>query len=183
MELEQLLTECKKGSLPAQKCVFDRFATSMFLVCRRYLKSDELAEEVLMNGFLKFFQGLTAFRYLNEAATAGWLKKIMVRECLMELRSAPMLHIAVESLPEPGIDPCILHDLSAAEIFRLITALPQGYRTVFNLYEVEGYSHREIAEALGISEGTSKSQLSKARQLLQQLLIQKDGDHAFRKTK
>jgi RNA polymerase sigma-70 factor (ECF subfamily) len=132
-----------------------------------------------MNGFLKFFQTIDRFEYVNDAATFAWLKKLMVNGCLMELRMhSSFLQVAMDELPEVVQDEAVLHQLSAAEIFKLITKLPPGYRTVFNLFEVEGYTHKEIAAMLSISEGTSKSQLSKAKQMLQQLLHQQNSFYA-----
>jgi RNA polymerase sigma factor (sigma-70 family) len=184
MELQELLKECKLNRVTAQKCVYDIFAVQMFLVCRRYLRSDEIAEEAMMNGFLKFFQSLQKFEYVNDAATFGWLKKIMINECLMHIRSNnSFLQVAVDEIPEDQFEEDITSRISAAEIFKLVTQLPLGYRTVFNLYEIERMSHKEIAKLLGISEGTSKSQLSKAKNMLQQLVIKLDADYACRKTK
>jgi RNA polymerase sigma factor (sigma-70 family) len=175
MELAQLIKECKGGSITAQKYLYDRYAQPMFLVCRRYLRNDATAEEVLMNGFLQFFQQLHRFQFSGEAATHAWIKKIMVNECLMQLRRQhSFLQVATDDLPEgsTGTDP--LEKMEAAEIYRLITQLPLGYRTVFNLYAIEQYTHAEIAKLLGISEGTSKSQVHKARQLLQQMIRQQN---------
>ena len=184
MELNQLLKECRKQRITAQRYFFDQFAASMFLLCRRYLKNDETAEEVMMNGFLKFFASLNNFEYINDAAVVGWLRKIMVNECLMQLRGTnSFLQVAADELHEVIADDQIIEKISAEEIFKLITQLPVGYRTVFNLFELENKSHKEIAELLGINEGTSRSQLSKAKQMLQQLLIKNDSDYAWRKTK
>lgn len=184
MSLQQLLKDCKQQKQHAQKSLYDRFAVAMFILCRRYVKSDEEAEEVMMNGFLKLFQSLKSFTYIGDAATIGWMKKIMVNECLMQLRSNnSFLQLAADDFPETPIDDNVIGELSADEIFKLIVQLPVGYRTVFNLYVLENFNHREIAEILGISEGTSKSQLSKARQMLQQMLIKNNSDYAWRKTK
>jgi RNA polymerase sigma-70 factor (ECF subfamily) len=184
MELQQLLKECKKNSVTAQKYLFDHYAVSMFLLCRRYVKTDESAEEVMMNGFLKFFNSIQQFNYVNDAATLGWLKKITVNECLMYLRRHnSFLQVSVDDVPEMIFEEEIISRISAEEILKLITQLPLGYRTVFNLYEIENYSHKEIAHLLGISEGTAKSQLNKAKNLLQQLLIKKDSAYASRKYK
>lgn len=182
MELSQLLKECRKHSVTAQKYLYDRYAVPFFLVCRRYMRTDEQAEEMMMNGFLKIFNGLLQFEYKNEAAATGWMKKIMVNECLQELRKKnSFLTIAEEEAKEIPVEEEIISSLTAEEIFCVITRLPVGYRTVFNLYVIEGMNHREIAEAMGITEGTSKSQLSKARTLLQQLLIQTNENYAGRK--
>lgn len=182
MELFQLLKECRNQSVTAQKYLYDQYAVSFFLVCRRYMRTDEQAEEMMMNGFLKIFKGLSQFEYKNEAAAVGWMKKIMVNECLQELRKKnSFLTIAEDEAADISVDEDVIGSLSAEEIFTVITKLPVGYRTVFNLYVIEGLNHREIAEAMGINEGTSKSQLSKARTLLQQLLIQTNASYAGRK--
>ena len=182
MELLQLLKECKHNSITAQKYLFDKLSVSLFLVCRRYMKTDEQAEEIVMNGFLKIFNSLPQFEYRNDTAAIGWMKKIMINECLQELRKKnSFLTVAEEAASTILVDEEIISVLTAEEIFKLVTQLPVGYRTVFNLYVLEGMNHREIAFALGISEGTSKSQLSKARMLLQQLLIQSNASYAIRK--
>jgi RNA polymerase sigma-70 factor (ECF subfamily) len=182
MTLEQLLKECKAQSITAQKYLYDRYAVAMFLLCRRYVRSDEVAEEVMMNGFLKCFQAIPQFRYVSEGATVAWIKKIMISQCLMHLRQHSFLQVALDDAPEIAVEEEVLAHLSAEEIFKLITQLPVGYRTVFNLYAIEKYSHKEISEQLGISEGTSRSQLSKAKALLQQLLIKTNSDYAVRRT-
>lgn len=174
MEFIQLLKECRRGSITAQKYFYDRFVVQMFLYCRRYLKTNEQAEEVLQNGFLKIFTGVIDFTFLNEAATVGWMKKIMLNECLQEIRKRNnVLSIAEEIDEDIYVEDEVIEKLSADEIFQLITQIPVGYRTVFNLYVVEGFNHKEIAELLHISEGTSKSQLSKAKSLLQQLITKR----------
>lgn len=176
MELQQLLKECKSGSITAQKYLFDKYATPFFLLCRRYLKTDEQAEETMMNGFFKIFQSIVQFDYVNEAATYSWMKKIMVNECLMELRKKNgFLLIAENDSTEISVDEEAISKLSADEIFILITQLPIGYRTVFNLFVMEQMTHKEIAVLLNITQGTSKSQLSKARLMLQQMVQQNEG--------
>ena len=184
MELQQLLKECKTGSITAQKCLYDKFANRTFLLCRRYMKTDQDAEEMVGNGFLKFFARLHSFNYNNEAALWGWMNKIMVNECLMQLRKKNSFLLSVEvAANETDTNETALEKLSATEIFKLITSLPIGYRTVFNLSIIEGYTHKEIAAALGITEGTSKSQLSKARNLLQQLLQKNDIHYGTQRSK
>jgi len=180
--LEQLLKCCRRNEAKAQRMFYDSFADGMFLLCRRYLDSDMDAEEALMNGFLKFFRSLDTFHHRSDGATISYLKKLMVNECLMQLRGRhSFVQLPVEEFL--AMDDDIIDGLSADEIFRLITELPPGYRTVFNLAVVENLSHAEIASLLGIAEGTSRSQLNKARQMLQQLLIQKNPEYAFRKSK
>jgi RNA polymerase sigma factor (sigma-70 family) len=175
MELQQLLKECKKGSITAQKYLFDRYANQFFLLCRRYLKNNEQAEEVMMNGFFKIFTGIRHFNYINDAASIGWMQKLMVNECLQALRKKhSFLQVAENEAEDIAADTDVFADMGAAEIYKLIVQLPAGYRTVFNLYVIEQMSHKEIAGLLNITEGTSKSQLNKARQMLQQLFHQKN---------
>lgn len=182
MELKQLYKECLKNSITAQKYLFDILKNQMFLQCRRYVKSNEQAEEVLMNGFLKVFTHLPSINYNSNAAFVGWINKIMVNECLQFLRSKEnYLQIVTNEIPEMNIISSIESDLATDELYLLVLQLPIGYRIVFNLYEVEGYTHKEIAALLNITEGTSKSQLSKAKQYLQKLLIDKDGGMYARK--
>lgn len=173
MDSAQLLKEAKQGSAAAQKCLFDIWAKKMMLICLRYLKNELDAEEALLDGFCKFFKKLHGFTYNGEAALHGWLKKIMVNECLMQLRKKNVFSIVTESAAEDiALEEEALNNLSAKEILTLIVQLPVGYRTVFNLYVIEGMEHKEIAAVLGISEGTSRSQLSKAKLLLQKNLSQ-----------
>jgi len=183
MNIPELLKEARRGSSAAQKCLFDEFADKMMLVCRRYVKNPEDAEELMLDGFYKFFKNLSTFNYQGDAALYAWLKKIMIHESLMFLRKKKVLTIVSETAAEElPLHEEALNNLSAAEIFNLIIQLPVGYRTVFNLHAIEGMSHGEIAELLGIVEGTSKSQLSKAKTLLQKMLLQNQTDYVTRKT-
>lgn len=182
MNQEQLIKECKQGSAAAQKCLYDLYADSMFMTCRRYLKNEADAEERMLDGFYKFFSHISNFRYQGDAALFGFIKRIMINECLMFLRKKNPFEITAETedlalaVPEN-----VFSKLEADEIFKLIIRLPVGYRTVFNLYAVEGMTHKEIAELLKISEGTSKSQLSKARTLLQKMIHNENGNYESRK--
>ena len=189
MNLAEQLEDARSGNAAAQKCLFDHLADPMMALCCRYVKNRADAEELLLDGFYKFFTHLKDFRYHGEAALYAWVRTIMVRECLMFLRRRRAFSMLSAEPVEPAdaaadtgaeIEP--LAGLSAAEIFDLIIQLPVGYRTVFNLYVIEGMQHAEIAKALGISEGTSKSQLSKARALLQKMLLKKGIHYVKRKT-
>ncbi len=182
MDIANLIKEAKQGSIAAQKCLFNRLADKMLLLCRRYVKNREDAEEVLLDGFYKFFKNLHSFSYQGEPALHAWLKRIMINECLMYLRKKNAFSIVTESTAEEiFLEEEALNNLSADEIFNLIAKLPVGYRTVFNLYVVEGIEHKEIATLTGISEGTSKSQLSKAKALLQKMLSQKGIEYVKQK--
>ena len=184
MNTSELVKEAKEGSTAAQKCLFDQFAEKMLLVCQRYVKSPEDAEELLLDGFYKFFIKISSFNYQGDAALYAWLKRIMINECLMFLRAKNVFTIVTEATAEEiSLQEEALDNLSAEEIFKLIVQLPVGYRTVFNLYAIEGMNHGEIAEMLSISEGTSRSQFSKAKVLLQKLLLQNDIKYVKRKSK
>ena len=127
---------------------------------------------------------MASFNYQGDAALYTWLKKIMINECLMFLRKKNVFTIVTEAnVEEIPLQEEALNNLSADEIFKMIVQLPVGYRTVFNLYVIEGMPHKEVAALLNISEGTSKSQLSKAKVLLQKMLLQNDMDYDKRKTK
>lgn len=184
MEIAELINEARSGSAAAQKCLFDRLADPMMAVCCRYVKGREDAEEILLDGFCKFFTHLPEFRYQGDPALYAWIKKIMINECLMFLRKKNVFSMLAETAAdELPLETEVLANLSAAEIFALIVQLPVGYRTVFNLHVIEGMEHREIALSLGIAEGTSKSQLSKAKILLQKMLLQKGISYVKRKTR
>src|SRR6478736_5886009 len=123
----------------------------MLLVCQRYVKSPEDAEELLLDGFYKFFTKISSFNYQGDAALYAWLKRIMINECLMFLRAKNVFTIVTEATAEEiSLQEEALDNLSAEEIFKLIVQLPVGYRAVFNLYVVEGMNHGEIGELLNV---------------------------------
>ena len=167
-----LIAACLRGEPRAQRQLYQQYAGLMLTVCRRYLRRPADAEEALLLGFAKVFRALPTFR--QEGSFEGWIRRIMVNEALGELRRPGPLHLSFEDFAQPeslATTPATADtQLQAEELLALLQELPAGYRTVFNLYALEGYSHPEIAELLGISEGTSKSQLSKARALLQRRL-------------
>ncbi len=159
-----------RGESRAQKVVYERFAGKMLAVCVRYCANRVDAEEVLLDGFMMVYDKIGQFR--EEGSFEGWIRRIMVNESLMFLRrhKAWRHEIPLDGAElEPDYAWADAH-LNETELLRFINQLPDGYRTVFNLYAIEGYSHAEIAVMLGIAEGTSKSQLSRARQLLQNSL-------------
>ena len=142
----------------------------MLSVCRQYIKRDDIAEEVMLKGFYKVFTKIKM--YSGQGSFEGWIRRIMVNESLSELRRENKLKYADEQIIENSLEHSETLDaeIGVEEIQRMIDRLPDGYKTVFVLYVVEGFKHSEIAELLQISEGTSKSQLSKARVMLQQMI-------------
>ncbi len=170
---QKAIEGCKKQDRISQKYLFDTYSDGMLMVCMRYVKHLPDAEEIMLNGFYNFYRTIDRFIYSHESSVGGWLKKIMVNECLMFLRKNNSLKIVdQEYAAEVNIDDGQMARMNARDLFKLITTLPVGYRTVFNLFAVEGYSHKEIAAMMNITEGTSKSQLNKARGLLQQAMKQ-----------
>ena len=184
MQIADIIIEVQSGSRAAQQVLFDETASQMMALCGRYLKKREDAEEALLNGYFKAFTHIGRFEYQSDAAFYGWLKKLMVNECLMFLRRKHVFTIEAEGLAEQIAAPAdAIERMQVADIRALVLQLPVGYRTVFNLFEIEGFTHAEIAATLGISEGTSKSQLSKARQLLQKMYHQQETCYAKRQTR
>lgn len=167
---EQLIRACQKADPKAQRRVYEKYAPKMLGVCRRYLPDEFEAEEAMVEGFIKVFANVGRFE--GKGSFEGWIRRIVVNEALMALRAKKQFGWQTsydEVLYEPNPQP-FESSLETEELLKLVNDLPAGYRTVFNLYAVEGYSHEEIATTLGISEGTSKSQLSRARAQLQQAL-------------
>lgn len=164
-ELE-LIERCRQLDARAQRTLYERFAPKMLGVCRRYLSSREDAEDVLVEAMFKVFDNIDS--YSNMGSFEGWIRRIVVNEALMFLRKRKMLLVEPETANLQNSlshsDPLsIEHQLVAQDILNLLNKLPTGYRTVFNLFVIEGYKHIEIAELLGISINTSKSQLILAK--------------------
>ncbi|RYC67780.1 MULTISPECIES: RNA polymerase sigma factor [Spirosoma] len=166
----QLIAALRRAEGRAHKVVYERYAGKMLAVCTRYCANRADAEEVMIDGFMRVFEKIDQFR--EDGSFEGWIRRIMVTESLMFLRKSKQWR---QELPlddvtvEPDYEWADA-SLNETDLLRMIAQLPDGYRTVFNLYAIEGYSHAEIADTLGISEGTSKSQLSRARMMLQTLV-------------
>ena len=170
---ETFIHSCVSGDAKSQKQLFELLYAPLYRVCLRYLNHKEDAEDCLMKGFLKAFQNLDRFSYTGEGSLQGWFRRIMVNECLMFLRKkSSLLFFPQEDELASSLPAEVLQKIEAEVLYALVLQLPVGYRTVFNLFAVEGYSHKEIAGLLGITESTSKSQFSKARTKLKQLLEQ-----------
>ncbi len=170
MTEQQLIERCKANDRLAQKALYERFSAKMFGVCRRYVKTVENTEEVLLMGFCKVFKKMDTFS--DKGSFEGWIRRIMVNESLMFLRKNYRFneHQDIDEVPVRAVQVTIEDELAAQDILQLLEQLPIGYRTVFNLYVIEGFKHREIAEQLGISINTSKSQLILAKKKLQEMI-------------
>ncbi len=154
------------GNRAAQKAIFDKYASRLMGVCMRYAVDQPAAEDILQEGFIKAFRNLNKFR--NEGSFEGWLRRIMINTAIEIYRKKNHLYpvLEIETQNERVTYDNVVSDLAAEDLMQMVMHLSPGYRTVFNLYAVEGYSHKEIAEQLNISEGTSKSQLARARYIL-----------------
>lgn len=171
---KQLVDACIKGKREAQRGLYDRFAASMLVVAHRYTKSDQEAEDVLQEAFIKVFEKIKTYR--EESSLGFWIKRIVVNTALNSQRSKlymfPM--VDVQDMQNELDTDFSLSQFHFKDLIKFIQELPHGCQSIFNLYAIEGYKHQEIAEMLNISVGTSKSQYSRARHLLQTRLKNED---------
>jgi len=167
-----LILACKKQHPKAQKALYEKYATQMLGLCRRYIRGEMEAEDVMIRGFMKVFSKINLFE--GRGSFEGWMKRIMINEALGFIRKnkAMYLETDIEAADKEPDFTKLSTELEAKDLLKMINELPSGYRTIFNLYAIEGYSHKEISELLGINENTSKSQLSRARMHLQKKLIE-----------
>ncbi|HEX6334843.1 MAG TPA: sigma-70 family RNA polymerase sigma factor [Flavisolibacter sp.] len=165
-----LIDGCIRGDRRLQRELYQRFASKMYGVCLRYAGNTEEAEDILQEGFIKVFNKIGSFR--KEGSFEGWIRRIFVNTAIEHYRKKIYLQpiTEYEENTVEGKYLSVLDSLAEKDIIQLVQQLSPGYRTVFNMYVVEGYTHKQIADALGISEGTSKSQLSRAKQILQDLV-------------
>ena len=183
LEQKDLIEACIKGDRVAQKNLYDTYAGRMYLICLRYTKSQQEAEDVLQESFIKVFKNLKNYR--GESRLEYWIRRIVVNTALNSQRKKlymyPMVDIEeMKNNYDPGKT---LSNYSMEELLNMIRELPTGCQTVFNLFAIEGYGHKEIAEMLGISEGTSKSQFARARKLLQERIIKDEKAERYEKFK
>jgi len=165
--IDELIKRCRAGERKAQELLYNWFASKMLGVCFRYAADRMEAEDMLQNGFIRVFQKINDYR--GEGSFEGWIRRIMVHSSIEFYRKHhKMLQVADidEEGREQAVNPHVTANLAAKDLMALIQQLPPGYRIVFNLFAIEGYSHKEIAVLTGITEGASKSQLSRARSVL-----------------
>ncbi len=163
---KELLEGCKREDRICQRELWNRYSKKLYALCQRYCNNTEEAEDALMESFVKIYNNLSKFR--GDSSLETWMRRVTVNQCINKIRARKYV---LDSLTEEeyhlGFEDDGLNNLQVKEILNLIESLPVGYRTVFNMYAIEGYSHKEIADELGIDEGTSRSQFSKARKVLQ----------------
>ena len=168
----QLIESCKKGNRAAQKIMYDQLASRMLPVCMRYIGDRTMAEDVLQDGFVTLFTRLDSYK--GEGSFEGWARRIFVTTALMSLRKKDALKMSEELETVRGMKAetaSQMQNIGYKELMKLVMSLPPGFRTVFNMYAIEGYSHKEIAEMLGITETTSRTQFSRARLWLQNKIL------------
>ena len=172
LEEKKLIALAVDHNRQAQQQIYTKFSSKMLSVCRQYINDLHHAEDVMITGFMKVFTHLNKFEH--KGSFEGWIRRIMIYECIdyLRVKKNNFNHQDIEDVRVNENESVYeMEDFSADDIQNMIDNLPNGYKMVFNLYAIEGYKHQEIAEMLSISEGTSKSQLSHARKLLQQQII------------
>lgn len=167
---EELINGCRRGDRAFQQALYERYCRKMMAVCLRYSRTTAEAEDILQEAFVKVFHALKDFR--QESKLETWITRIMVNTALNSQRKKmylyPMVDVEKIDVPEDEVSISGIHFM---QLLDMVQALPQGCQVVFNLFAIEGYNHKEIADLLGISEGTSKSQYARARSLLQAKLL------------
>ncbi len=168
---KELVTRCCKGERAAQRELYERFAGKMLVVSMRYSKTKDDAEDVLQEAFVKIFNNLDNFR--QESSLGYWIKRIVINTALNYHRKHVYLypHLDIEERHDLGSDDIAIENYYYKDLLKLLQALPKGCQAIFSLYAIEGYKHKEIAEMLEISEGTSKSQYARAKLLLKDMII------------
>lgn len=171
MTEKELIILCQKQKPEGQKALYDKYAPILFSVCKRYLKVHEEAEDVLVEALYKILTNIN--KYAFKGSFEGWMRRIIVNECLMRLRKNKLFVVNLDTAYSVGQESDIVSILQYQDLIEMLNQLPTGYRTIFNMYVIEGYKHREIAEQLGISINTSKSQLILAKKKMRELIKKK----------
>jgi len=168
-DIVNIIKGCLAGNRRDQELLYRRHASKLYAVCLQYSGNDEEARDILQEGFIRIFENLIHYKY--EGSFEGWMRRIIVNTALEKYRSRHNLYRVddIDLIPEPDADPDNddYSGLEAVDLLDIIRELPPKYRMVFNLYAIEGYAHKEISQMMNISEGTSKSNLSRARTILQ----------------
>ena len=166
MGLDKLIKQCANNDRKAQKEIYQLFAGKLFSICLKYSKNKQEAQDNFQDGFIVIFDKIGQFNF--KGSFEGWLKRVMINTVLLKYRKKNVLNIVTEDIPDEVIVEVDDDEISLDFLLNLINELPDRYRLVFNLYALDGYSHKEISEMLLIAEGTSKSNLARARAILKQ---------------
>lgn len=167
-----LIKGCIEGNIRMQKELYDKFSPKMYAVCLRYMGNADDAQDILQEGFIKVFRNLERFR--GEGSFEGWIRRIFVNTAIEQIRKRKIdisLTEKEEIIEYKSVS--AVDNINEKDLLKIVSELSPGYRSVFNMYVVEGFSHKEIGDLLGISEGTSKSQLARARMILQEKIKRK----------
>ena len=174
MGLEQLIKDCQENSIKAQEQLYRLLSPKLFAACLKYSRSRVDAEDNLQDGFLLIFKKINQYRF--EGSFEGWAKRVMVNNVLQKYRTEGIFEIITENMPDEAEVEIEADDIPMDYLMAIIQELPDRYRMVFNLYVIDGYSHREIAAMLNITDGTSKSNLARARMILKQKIETRRGN-------
>jgi RNA polymerase sigma factor (sigma-70 family) len=175
MTEEAILAGCLQNDPGAQRELYTRYSPKMLSVCYRFAHNREDAEDMLQDGFIKVFSQIHTFQ--NKGAFEGWIRRIMVHTCINHLKKNKKFNESVDIIHATGVqvrEESVPSIVQAKQVVECIRLLPMGYRTVLNLYAIEGYSHKEISEMLDVEESTSRSQYTRAKQMLEDILIKKN---------
>lgn len=173
MSLDQLILDCQKNNIKAQEQLYRLFAPKLFAVCLKYSKSRDDAEDNLQDGFMLIFQKIGQYQF--KGSFEGWAKRVMVNNVLQKYRTGSVLELVNENIPDDAELDLDDESVSMDYLVSIIQELPDRYRMVFNLYVMDGYSHKEIAGMLNITDGTSKSNLARARMILKEKIETQQG--------
>lgn len=173
-----IIQQCAEGNTIAQRKLYDEFSEMLFATCRRYMGNSHDAMDVLQDGFIRIFKYAHTFD-ADGGNLKGWMKTICIREALRKLKKKKKFNPLEDMMYQPSIDPSIINTLDVQALHDLIAELPEKQRTVFNLYVVEGYSHKEIAEIINVEEASSRSILSRTRNLLKSKLLKINKQEAW----
>lgn len=167
---KELVQNCLTNNRKYQEILYKKYASKMYNICLTYAKDKDDAKDILQNGFVKIFTSLDSFN--NVGSLEGWIKRIIINTSIDYYRKKiiDLRNVSIDYADKNEVETSILEDINAKELLELVHKLPEGARIIFNLYAIEGYNHSEIAEMLNISTGTSKSQFSRAKSILQDLI-------------
>ncbi|MFH0865517.1 MAG: sigma-70 family RNA polymerase sigma factor [Bacteroidota bacterium] len=168
-----LIEECIKKNDDAQKELYGKYARKLYAICNRYSNNYQVAEDILQDSFIRIFDNLKSFRL--QGSFEGWMKRITINTALESLKKKKIISVSIDgdtSCPEIACEENIFSNLSSKDIIAVIQQIPEGYREVLNLFTIDGYTHKEIAKMLGISEANSKLRLNRARNMLKEKLTQ-----------
>ncbi len=173
MSLDQIILDCQKEDIRAQEQLYRLLSSKLFSVCLKYSRNYEDAQDNLQDGFLLIFKKISQYQF--KGSFEGWAKRVMINNVLQRYRTEGIFEIVSENMPEEADVEIEAEDISMDFLVSIIQELPDRYRMVFNLYVIDGYSHKEIAEMLNITDGTSKSNLARARMILKEKIEAQQG--------